>query len=205
MTTRLARAAMALLFAPVLAAQSPSATALSPAGEWRSFRGSYQQTGVSASVPPATLAVVAPTGETVSHQPRCNGVTCVGAATHRWRSTFWCSQVKHKTADNLISESSPVATARKHRDLAASCTLNAADGRKPVDVRPARRSNRRRRWSVDWCCSARMTAPLCRRCEERPAAVEGADKGPGALDTSGPPGADVHCRLRFHVPGNPDH
>ena len=46
------RIALLVLVAPVLSAQQPAHLPQSPANEWRSFRGSLQHTGLSASKPP---------------------------------------------------------------------------------------------------------------------------------------------------------
>src|SRR5262245_18491372 len=50
---------LVLLVSPSLGAQRPaSAPAAAPADAWRQFRGTPNLTGVSASVPPATLNVL---------------------------------------------------------------------------------------------------------------------------------------------------
>ena len=113
MTPWLLRAALVVSIAPALVAQQPVAGTVSPAEEWRSFRGGPKQYGLSASTPPATLKLLwsYDAGETVeSSAAIVDGVVYVGGgdgdlvaldlATGRVK---W----KYKTADNLIGESSP--------------------------------------------------------------------------------------------------
>ena len=113
MKAGLLRTALLLLVTPALAAQQPDLGSSSPASEWRSFRGSVHQTGLSDSAPPATLKVLwtYDAGETVeSTAAIADGVVYVGggdgdlvaldlgSGAVRW---------KYKTANNLIGESSP--------------------------------------------------------------------------------------------------
>jgi eukaryotic-like serine/threonine-protein kinase len=109
----------ALLFAallvPALAAQQP-ATGISPAAEWRQFRGSPRMTGVSASAPPAALKVLwtYDAGDVIdSSAAIADGVVYVAGgdgdllaldlATGALRWTY--------SIENLIGESSPAVSA----------------------------------------------------------------------------------------------
>src|SRR5262245_59463823 len=103
-------------FALAQAVQQPPIASQSPATEWRSFRGSYQQTGLSASTPPATLKLLwtYDAGEIVeSSAAIADGVVYVGggdgdlvALDLNSGAVKW----KYKTDDNLIGESSPAVS-----------------------------------------------------------------------------------------------
>jgi len=140
MTSGLTRAALFVLLAPALAAQSAPASAptQSPAGEWRSFRGSYQQTGLSASTPPAALKLLwsYDAGEIVeSSAAVADGVVYVGGGDGDLTALDLASGAlkwKYKTADNLIGESSPAVAdgAVYVGDLGGLLhAVNAADGK----------------------------------------------------------------------------
>ncbi len=107
---RLCRLCAPLALASTLAAQQPATPAQSPAHEWRTFRGSSQQTGVSASTLPASLKLLwtYEAGETVeSTAAIVDGIVYVGggdgdlAALHLDTGAVkW----KYKTATNLIGD-----------------------------------------------------------------------------------------------------
>lgn len=97
-----------------LAAQSPAShVAASPAGEWRSFRGSYQQTGRSLSAPPDALKLLWSyrAGETVESTPAISGgVVYVSSGDGELLALDLASGAvkwKYKAGDNLFGESSP--------------------------------------------------------------------------------------------------
>jgi outer membrane protein assembly factor BamB len=105
---------LAALLVPALAAQQPT-TGISPASEWRQFRGSPRMTGVSASSPPAALKVLwtYDAAEVIdSSAAIADGVVYVGggdgdllaldlvSGTLRWKYT----------TENLIGESSPAVS-----------------------------------------------------------------------------------------------
>src|SRR5262249_22607113 len=93
-------------------AQQPAATGIAAANEWRQFRGSLRQTGVSASGPSATLKLLwtYDAGEIVeSSAAIVDGVVYVGSGDGDLLALDLASgALRWKyTTGNLIGESSP--------------------------------------------------------------------------------------------------
>src|SRR5262245_43552303 len=138
MRSRLAYALLLGLIAPALAAQQPDRTGISPAAEWRQFRGSARQTGLSASAPAETLKLLwsYTAGEVVdSTAAIVNGVVYVGGGSGDLAAldlNTGALRWKYETG-NLIGESSPAvgATAVYIGDLGGVVhAVNLADGKK---------------------------------------------------------------------------
>ena len=120
------------------AGASAGTAAISPAGEWRSFRGSYPQTGVSAATPPATLKPLwtFQAGETIeSSAAIAGGVVYVGSGDGELIALDFASGAvkwRYKTGTNLLGESSPAVAdgAVFVGDLGGVLhAVNAADGK----------------------------------------------------------------------------
>jgi len=106
---------LAALLVSALAAQQPTA-GISPANEWRQFRGSPRMTGVSASTPPASLKVLwtYDAGDVIdSSAAIADGVVYVGGGAGDLLALDLASgELRWKyTTENLIGESSPAVSA----------------------------------------------------------------------------------------------